>query len=241
MGQRADRRAALLTFALGFVACCVFAALAAQVYDAATESDGIAGLDQPALRTALDLRTPALTVAVARFTDLGGTLGMTLLATAAALLLAVRSRSVEPLVLTALTAAGSVSMTVIGKAVVGRGRPPFVDAVPPFQSSFSFPSGHSLNSMALAGVLAYLAARRCQRRWARVAVLAAAFAFAVAMGLSRVYLGHHWLTDVVGAWALALAWLAVVLTAHQLYLWAGRSRPSPRPLPAADAAGGDTV
>ena len=45
------------------------------------------------------------------------------------------------------------------------------------------------------------------------------FAFlAVTIGLTRVYLGHHWFTDVLGAWAVALAWLAVVVTAHQLYL-----------------------
>lgn len=42
--------------------------------------------------------------------------------------------------------------------------------------------------------------------------------FALAMGLSRVYLGHHWLTDVLVAWALGLGWLTVVITAHRLLL-----------------------
>lgn len=56
--------------------------------------------------------------------------------------------------------------------------------------------------------------------------------FAVTMGLTRVYLGHHWLTDVVVAWALALAWLAVVITAHRLFLTTRRAeRPGTRTLP----------
>ena len=38
------------------------------------------------------------------------------------------------------------------------------------------------------------------------------------MGLSRVYLGHHWLTDVLVAWALGLGWLTMVITAHRLLL-----------------------
>jgi undecaprenyl-diphosphatase len=216
--EQSGRRASAAILGVGFVVCGAFAALAGEVYDAVSEADGIAVLDQPALHAALSVRTPGLSRAVTWFTDLGGPIPMTLMVTVVALVFAVLRRSLEPLVLTAVTAAGSVAMTVIAKAAVGRTRPPFVDAVPPFESSFSFPSGHSLNSMALAGVLAYLAVTQSARWWARVAALTVAGAFAVAMGLSRVYLGHHWFTDVLGAWALALAWLTVVVTAHRLHV-----------------------
>jgi membrane-associated phospholipid phosphatase len=49
-----------------------------------------------------------------------------------------------------------------------------------------------------------------------------AVVFAVTVGISRVYLGHHWFTDVLAAFFLSGAWLALVITAHRLYLTARR-------------------
>jgi membrane-associated phospholipid phosphatase len=46
------------------------------------------------------------------------------------------------------------------------------------------------------------------------------------MGLSRVFLGHHWLTDVIFAWLLGAAWLALVITSHRLFLTIRRAEPS---------------
>ena len=65
---------------------------------------------------------------------------------------------------------------------------------------------------------AYLVLLRLTSGRARVLTVTLAAAFALTMGLSRVYLGHHWLTDVLAAWSLGLAWLALIITAHRLYL-----------------------
>ena len=70
----------------------------------------------------------------------------------------------------------------------------------------------------LVDVLAYLVVLRLRSTGLRVLVAALAVAHAVLMGLSRVYLGHHWLTDVMVAWCLGLGWLALVVTVHQVLL-----------------------
>ena len=208
----------LITLAVGLVLCGLCTVGAAQVYDEVIDVDGVAVLDQPVLDGAMAARNPELTAVVKGYTNLGGPVGMPVLATTVLALLAWRSRSWEPLLLGLATGVGSLAMTVAGKAAVGRARPPLVDAVPPFETSFSFPSGHSLNALALSGIIVYVLVRRQATARARVLTVVLGTVFALTMGLTRVYLGHHWLTDVLVAWLLALAWLAVVITAHRLYL-----------------------
>jgi undecaprenyl-diphosphatase len=191
---------------------------AVKIYDAVAESDGVAGLDRPVLDAAIALRTPASDAWVTAFTNLGRTLPMVVVAglLTLALFLTVRRRTIWVLMLVA--AAGSVTFTLVGKAIVGRSRPPIEQAVPPYEDSFSFPSGHALNSTVVAGMLAYLVVWLAARAWVRWLAVAAALLWAVAMGLSRVFLGHHWLTDVMFAWLFGLAWLALLITVHRLLL-----------------------
>lgn len=71
------------------------------------------------------------------------------------------------------------AMTIAGKQLIGRARPPLADAVPPYEYSPSFPSGHSLNALVIAGIVAYLLLLRQRRRGSRVltVTVAALFAF----------------------------------------------------------------
>ena len=215
-----------LTLVLGLGLVTVLTALTAEGYEAVVESEGIAGLDRPALDAAISARTSFGNDLVTTYTHLGGPVQMPILAAVAALAIALAWRQWTPIVLTAVTGLGSLLLTVVGKAAVGRSRPPLVDAVAPYETSSSFPSGHSLNSMALAGIIAYLLVRKQRRADARALTITLAAAFAVTMGLSRVYLGLHWLTDVLFAWTIALAWLTAVITAHRLYLTVHRRRRS---------------
>lgn len=211
-------------------------AASAEIYEAVSDAEGVAGLDRPVLDAAVGLRSGTANTLVTAYTDLGGTLGMPILATSAVVAMTLAWRQLTPAVLMLLGAAGSVTITVVGKTAVGRSRPLLSEAVPPYESSPAFPSGHALNSVVVAGVVAYLLLRRQHRAWVRAATVTGAVTFATTMGLSRVYLGHHWLTDVLVAWTLGLAWLVVVVVAHRLYLTVHRrsSRREELPQPEGD-------
>lgn len=210
--------ALVITGVVGGLVFLVLMVSAGAVYDAVTEAEGVAGLDRPVLDWVMGVRTPLSEVVVTAFTNLGTTLPMVAIGGGLmiALYLAFRRRTIIVLMLVA--AAGSVTFTVVGKALVGRSRPPLADAVAPYESSFSFPSGHTLNSTVVAGMLAYLVVWLAPKAWMRVTAVVAASLWAIAMGLSRVFLGHHWLTDVIFAWLFGLGWLALLITAHRLLL-----------------------
>jgi undecaprenyl-diphosphatase len=214
----------ILTLVVGALIAAALTAVFSEVYESVVDADGVAGLDHPVLDAAKGARSPGLDLLITGYTDIGGTVGMPVLALATTVVLAIRRRSWTPAILIVIAAAGSLLMTVAGKQLIGRTRPLLADAVPPYEYSASFPSGHSLNSVVIAGVVAYLVILRLKSRRGRVWTAMLAAAFAVTMGLSRVYLGHHWLTDVLAAWALGLAWLALVITAHRLYLTSRKRR-----------------
>jgi undecaprenyl-diphosphatase len=206
----------VVTAAVGLAIVAGITSVAEDVYESVADKNGLTVVDQPVLDQAVAWRSPGVDDAVTAYTDLGGPIGMPVMV--------VFWRSRTPVVLMVIAALGSLAMTVVGKDFVGRARPPRSLAVPPFESSPSFPSGHTLNATVVIGVVVYLLLTKLHRAWARVAVLVAGVVVVLTMGLSRVFLGHHWLSDVVMGWLLGLAWLAVIITAHRLYLTVRRNR-----------------
>lgn len=101
--------------------------------------------------------------------------------------------------------AGSGLLNLGTKAFFRRDRPSLWESIAP-ESSFSFPSGHAMGSMTLAAVVVLLA---WGTRW-RWPVLVLALAFTGLVGLSRLYLGVHYPSDVLAGWAAGLAWTAGV-------------------------------
>lgn len=218
-GSRLGPQGALaMTLSIGVVLFFFFGLAAAQVYSAVTDGNGVAGLDRPALDLALSLRTPWLDASLTGYTNIAGKVGMAIIAITALLGLSLWRRSWTPAILVVAAASGSLLMTVAGKLVFGRDRPPLIDAVPPYEHSASFPSGHTLNATAIIGIVTYLLVIEQTTRRAQALTVGVATVFVVTTGLTRVFLGHHWFTDVLFAWLLGFAWLVMIITVHRLVL-----------------------
>ena len=111
------------------------------------------------------------------------------------------SRRFREATFAAVALGGAGLLNVAAKQSFARDRPTLWESISP-ETTFSFPSGHAMGSATLACVLIALA-WGTRWRWP-VLVLAGAFAFAV--GLSRVYLGVHYPSDILAGWAAATAW-----------------------------------
>ena len=179
--------------------------------DAATESDGLAAFDPGLTREAVSRRTPVLTAFARTFTFIGSTAVLVTLTVVAVLLLWLWTRTLRTPGLLLLAMIGSAALTVGLKTLIERQRPDATFRLGPVASSFAFPSGHSLNSAVFFLALATIVLLRLKSLWMKILLAVIAVALTIGVGLSRVYLGYHWATDVLGGWTIALAWLAIVV------------------------------
>jgi len=175
---------------------------------------GLARDDLRVLAFVTGHRVPWLTSLAKVLTWLGSTLVLWPVAIVAGLGLWRWRRRWLPAVLPALALAGAWAGSLLIKGLVGRPRPPLADRLTVVHS-LSYPSEHAAQALATWGMLALMlmAGRSAP---ARVLLAAGAALIAFVIGLTRLYLGAHWLTDVLGGWALAGVWDCLLIIGYLL-------------------------
>ena len=157
--------------------------------------------------------TPSLTRLTLLITHLHSTLGVTLMTLAISIFL--WRRRLRHWVFTLLVIVyGGMLLNFWLKAVFQRARPHFEDPVL-VVSNYSFPSGHAMAATVFYGTLCAIVITQMRDwKWRVLSIIVAVLLTAL-VGFTRIYLGVHYLSDVLGAMAEGAAWLALCLTATE--------------------------
>lgn len=191
-----NRRRLIELFLGVLVPLCLFAILAREV----VEGEPLPW-DQAVLTAIHAHASPALDRVMIWASRVGTSYGLVPVSVLLALWL-LRRREVARFSFFVLSMLGTWLLNIATKQLFGRERPALWPSPTP-EESFSFPSGHAMGSMGLAAAVGVLA-WRTRYRWP--AVLGGA-AFTLLVSGSRLYLGVHYPTDVLGAWLASLAWV----------------------------------
>lgn len=178
--------------------------------------------DAPILLFAHALARDGFDRAFLLFSALGYEWGVIPVDIALVAILAVRRRAREGL-FAGLALGGSALLNLATKQLFARERPSLWESIAP-ESTFSFPSGHAMGSMTLAWVCLLLAWRTPWRWPVTIAMLG----FTLAVGLSRVYLGVHYPSDILAGWTAASVWAVgcfFLVFRHDRHPWETRRVP----------------
>ncbi len=177
-------------------------------------SNAIVGLDEAVIQWMVVIRRAWLTWIVRSITLFGS---VTFIVTADLMITALgiwKKYNGRDLLLLNLNNISGVTLMQVLKMIFGRERPPL-----PWLSTadgFSFPSGHTLMSTLFYGFLLYLLVRNIKVWPGRNWLIAGLGCLPVLVGLSRVYLGVHYASDVLAGWAVGVAWVGVWMGVRQL-------------------------
>lgn len=161
--------------------------------------------DRPVMMWLHGLSAPWITTVMEVVTELGGLVVVPVVAAVLAATLWWRGSRRNAMLLAAAVIGATLLNTVL-KAVFRRARPDFWQHLVT-ESSYSFPSGHSMATMALAAALVVMA---WHTRW-RWAAVVFGLVYVAAVGVSRMYLGVHYPSDVLAGWCVSAVWVAVVV------------------------------
>ncbi|MFC5468372.1 phosphatase PAP2 family protein [Cohnella suwonensis] len=196
------------SFALGIASLLVFALIASLV-----GWRRIAWFDDRVIAAVQGRESDAVTSVMKFFSFIGSTAPVVVLTAAAMLVLYVLLKHRGELLFFAGVVVGSALLNVVLKLAFRRDRPTLHRLAE--EAGYSFPSGHSMAAFSLYGVLVFLLWKHADARWARLLLVALGLGITVMIGISRIYLGVHYPSDVIGGYMASCAWLALCIAFYR--------------------------
>jgi undecaprenyl-diphosphatase len=170
----------------------------------------LSGIDQSVFEWFLEHREPWLTTVMKAVTLLGGSAFLIPLAIGIGAWFRWRSGRWQPLAMLGCAYLGALILSNSIKTLADRGRPPASLAIGVYDSP-ALPSGHATHAAAVWLMVGLVVAATAPRGRQRFAVWTAVVSIVVLVGVSRLYLGAHWLTDVLAGWAIGALWVLLVM------------------------------
>lgn len=221
-----DRRSQVVAIAILSMGIAVIAAASDAFFDFAAQIKAnnplIRQLDQGVHDWCVTHRNNAENIFFVIITTLGSPLILSVVTSIVVIVKWRRHRRGTALFL-ALATAGGYGINLALKRHYARARPLLTQAVEGAHG-YSFPSGHAIGSAVVLGALAYLIIRGKHELHIKVLSVVLAVLLLVAVCWSRVYLGVHWLTDVIAGAGLGAVWLLAAILAQEIGRWTRRLR-----------------
>ncbi|WP_251551814.1 phosphatase PAP2 family protein [Neobacillus muris] len=199
-----------IAFVLSVVCLIGFSLLALQI-----SGNSLLHFDRQMISFIQGFETPWLTSLMKFFSFIGSVPVVILLCLLCMYILYKLLHHYSELLLFISVAIGSAVLNLMLKLIFHRARPDLHQLVE--ISGYSFPSGHAMNAFTVYGIFAFLMWRHLYTKWGRIWLIIASTWMILLIGLSRIYLGVHYPTDIIGGYLASGVWVTAAILFFQYY------------------------
>lgn len=187
----------------------VFAVICFYTLTQLLDKNSLAIYDDFVSQKIYSLKSPALTVVMKSVTFIGNTAGYFLIVPLLAVFFIIKKNWLLPIQITVVLLLSS-SLNIILKNTIARQRPPEAGHLV-FAEFYSFPSGHAMSAITFYGFIVYLSFILIKKVWLKYMIILLCILITGLIGVSRVYLGVHYPSDILAGYIAGLSWLMLCI------------------------------
>lgn len=180
-------------------------------YIGMNQHTGLGTFNKPTLSWIVDHRQSQITEIVKYITIIAEPIILISIASVIAIIWAIFNREIWRPILLVATVGLAMASSLILKILISNDRPAHNLMIKPFETGYSFPSTHTICIMAFVSIIGYLICSRNSSGWRTFRWIVLAKISIITIAISRLYLGYHWVTDVVASVGLGFIVLAIAM------------------------------